>query len=222
MFFQIKILFVTMVFDDNNLLSLISRDNWKQALERIRSHPNEVYLPDYSDELPIHLIVLKKEVPISIVELLIKEYPQSLQKKTKICNHTPLHNCVIQNNVSTKNIIKLIIQNFTLGASLVDYLGHTPLHSHLIYCDIPSFETVKILVEACPNSVRMKDKFHLYPLHCAAHTGNWYISQYLIKLFPQALLEKSNLKNTPRDIAVTFHKPKLYKKILEEEKRRFL
>lgn len=210
-----------MVFDNNNLLSLISEENWKKVMERIHSHPNEVYVEDYSDELPIHCVVLKKEVPINVIELLIKVYPQSLQQKTKICNRTPLHNSVIQNHDSTKDIIKLIIQNFTLGASLVDYLGHTPLHSHLIYCDVPSLETVKILVEAYPDSVRTKDKFHLYPLHCAAYTGDWDISQYLIELYPQALLEKSNHQNTPRDLAVTFLKPELHEKLLEEEKKRF-
>merc|ERR1712150_188285 len=63
-------------------------------------------------------------------------------------------------------------------------------------------EMTRMLVDAHPDAVRIRDNGKWNPLHYAAYRGNWEISQYLIEMNPDALMEENMDNKTPRAITV--------------------
>lgn len=213
--------------DDIRLTTLIDEEKWPEVLDTISgSDLEEVQAYDSYGFYPIHLACLKKKVPIEVIESLIELHPQSVKQKTEVGGRLPLHcavtGCEFLDDSSTKiNIIKVLLSYYKDAVCVKDKNGRTPLHDYLRPFSSHSMEVTNMLVEANPDVVRMSTTFEYYPLHYAVLHGNWEISEYLIKLYPDALLKKEiTTGRTPRDIADYNGEQDLCEKLHEEEKQR--
>lgn len=199
----------------------IERKEWTEVLKRIDSHPSELRSWDNHGYLFIHRALYIEDVPVEVIEALIKAYPESLEQKSKITGILPLLCAVRHYSCPNSNIIKLLVQNYKNAVTATDEDGRTPLIYHLLVCQSPSLEIVNILVEAHSDVVLMRDSKKWYPLHYAAYRGNWEISQYLIQCYPDVLLEENNDNRTPRDITICNCRYAVSEKLREEEETRF-
>merc|ERR1712150_184881 len=78
-------------------------------------------------------------------------------------------------------------------------------------------EMTRMLVDAHPDAVRIRDNGKWNPLHYAAYRGNWEISQYLIEMNPDALMEENMDNKTPRAITVCNGRHQMAEKFREAE-----
>lgn len=205
------------------LTTYICQEKWKEALERITTHPNEVNtLDETGGYLPIHRACFHDTLPLSLVEALIEANPQSVQVQDLKCGRIPLHNAVFCVSSTNKPIVQALLQKYPEGTAVVDKRGYTPLHVHLRWASKPSLEIVKMLVHVHPEAVRLVSNDDWTPLHLAAYFASWDISQYLIECYPDALLLKNEQKMTPCELTEWNHRyPKCAGRFRAEEETRF-
>lgn len=203
--------------------SLFFNEKWKEALNRIDSHPDEVRNRDNEGYLPIHIVCLTRNstVPVTVIEKLIEAYPESVKETTEKASRIPLH-CIVRGTFSpTIDVVTVIIQKYKEGVSMKDHMECIPLHNYLLCCEKPSIDIVKLLVEAQPDTVSISDKDGWLPLHHAGACGALEISQYLIDLYPEALTKHDLAGCTPRNYAECSKHYDLYNKLREEEIKHF-
>jgi len=204
------------------LLTLIAKKRWAEVQERITSSPNETRSWE-NGYLPIHRACWHANaVPIEVIKALIESHPESLKQKTHLSGELPLHIAVRLLFSANSDVVKVLLQHFKEGASVRDYCGRTPLTSHLFSCPSPLLGVTKMLVEAQPETLRMSDRHKWYPLHFAAYRGDWEISEYLIGMYPDALLQEDDEKRTPRGLTVRYRKHQLRDRLHEEEEHLIL
>jgi len=204
-----------------NLSTIIEKEKWTKALERICSYPKEAQVSDEYGYLPIHRACECESVPIKVIESLIDAYPESVEHKSPKDGLVPLNFAVSCKSSTHYDIVKVLLRHYKEGASMRDRDGRAPLHSHLCESSSPSLDMVKLLVKACPDAVRVCDNYKWYPLHYAAKNGNLDIAQYLIDLYPDSLLMRTENGETPIDVASSFGQRQLCYKLREEEETRF-
>lgn len=205
------------------LVSLIRSEKWEEVLNRTASHPDEVLSFDNIGYLPIHWACGRKNVPVKVIEALIEVYPRSVEQKTKTLHQElPIH-VSVRHEYSSINpdVVEVLLRHYKEGAAVGNLHGLTPLGSYLPYAFCCGLEITKMLVEANPDAVRIPDICLWYPLHYAAKCGNWQILKYLIDLYPEALLKKSQHDETPRDLSKSYGHEQLCDKILQEEENHF-
>lgn len=203
-----------------DLWVLILKEKWSDFIERITSHPEEVQSWN-NGFLYIHRACDKPNIPVEVVEALIKVHPQSVKQPDKVCCRIPLHIAVGHASSTKTDVVSVLLHHYKEGVSMRNEQGHTPLIYHLCFNQCPSLVIVKMLVEAYPEAVSTRDdKFQWYPLHFAALCNNWDISKYLIEVYPEALLKKNKSGRTPRGVADTFGIVKISERFHAEEKKR--
>lgn len=199
------------------LPNLIHLKKWVDVLAKVCSNPEDLHSWDNGGFLPIHNVCFQDNVPMNVIEAFVDAYPESVKLKSQSCGLLPIH-CAVHHYSSTNPaIVKFLLRHYKEGASEIEVNGRTPLIYHLLVCQSPSLDTTKMLVDAHPDSVRICDKEKWNPLHYAAYRGNWEISQYLIEMYPDALLEENIDNRTPRGITVCNGRYQLADKFLEAE-----
>lgn len=199
------------------LPNLIHLKRWEEVLAKISSSPDELRSCDNGGFLPIHNACFQGNVPLNVIETLVEAYPQSIKQKSQTYGLLPLH-CAVHHYSSTNSeVVKFLLRNYKEGASAKEENGRTPLIYHLLVCQSPSLEMTKLLVHAHLDAVRICDSGKWNPLHYAAYRGNWEISQYLIDMYPDALLEENNENKTPRGITICNGRHQMAEKFREAE-----
>lgn len=190
---------------------------WEEVLSKIFSSPDELHLWDKGGFLPIHNACFEENVPLNVIEALIKAYPNSLNQKSQMNGLLPLH-CAVHHYTSTNSeIVKFLLKKYKEGAAEKEENGRTPLIYHLLVSQSPSLQMTRMLVDAQPDAVRIRDDRKWSPLHYAAYRGNWEISQYLIEINPDSLMEKNIDNKTPREITICNGRHQMAEKFREAE-----
>lgn len=199
------------------LPNLIHLKNWEEVLAKICSSPDELHLWDKGGFLPIHNACFEENVPLSVFKALIKAHPNSIKLKSKIDGLLPLHCAVHHYSSTNSDIVKFILKQYKEGVAEKEEKGRTPLIYHLLVCQSPSLEMTRMLVDAQPDVVRIRDNKKWSPLHYAAYRGNWEISQYLIEINPDSLMEENIENRTPRAITICNGRHQMAEKFREVE-----
>lgn len=199
------------------LQNVIHLKRWEEVEAKICSSPDELHLWDDGGFLPIHNICFQENVPLSIIESLLKSNPNSVKQRSQMNGLLPLH-CAVHHYSSTNSeIVKFLLSYYKEGAAEKEENGRTPLIYHLLVCQSPSLEMTRMLVDAHPDAVRIRDDKKWSPLHYAAYRGNWEISQYLIEKNPDSLMEENIDNKTPRAITVCNGRYQMAEKFREAE-----
>lgn len=204
------------------LTTYIIRKNWNAVLKRINSNSIEVTKCDKHGFLPIHHACRRDFIPVRIIEALIEVHPESVMAQSKETSGAvlPLHCAVNQANTFHSSLVNLLVKKYPEGVAVKNLYGRTPLHSYLRCSPNPSLEITKLLLDAYPNVIRIRDdKFHWYPLHCAATRNNWKIVQYLIDVYPDAIMKIDHKTRTPRNVAAQYYQQHIQEKLKQEEKK---
>jgi len=168
---------------------------------------------------PLHVAIQNKSINISIIQLLINAWPESLQLRCWDCweavpTDLPIH---VLCGSSTEDyddasmmgkILELIISEYPTLAQAPDRYGNLPLH---LAANSQSTEVCKALVESYPGSVRIATIGTPYsyagslPIHIAVDGGVDCIEtvQFLIEYSPESLHVHDSLGGTPLHLAIS-------------------
>lgn len=212
------------------LSTLIAKKTWSELHDHISSSPRDALIWT-NGYLPIHRACWSSAIPHTIIETFVKIYPCSLQQACHVNGDVPLqyavrcHYSSSEEIINHERIIKALLfydlqpdKDFQT-ACFKDKHGHTPLHSYICYHTEPSLNIIQMLLKAYPEAIKVKDNYDWLPLHFASRNNDWRVLDYILRLFPDGLLEKTKFNYTARDLASMFEKIENYKmlKIKEED-----
>jgi len=96
----------------SNLFSIIEKEKWTKALERIFSHPKDAQISDEYGYLPIHRACECESVPIKVIESLIDVYPKSIEHKSPKDGLLPLNFAVSCKSSTHYDIVKVLLRHY--------------------------------------------------------------------------------------------------------------
>lgn len=148
--------------------------------------------------LPIHLALIREDVPMEFLESLIFAYPESIEKRES-SNHRNCVHIAIKSRVPDR-IISRLLALYPLAVQDKDMFGRIPLHYAV--SNHRSLSLISDLIVLCPSSVAAQDKAGWSPLHVAVDTLNPIDVIMLLLLKSKSLITVTTHKGkTPLDIA---------------------
>ena len=115
------------------LVVAIASQNWEDTLKRLEKKPCEAHVWTLSDDVevdpPCHslplLMALRRKAPLHVIQALLKEYPESTQRR-EYYGMLPLH--VACQSGASLEIVQAIHQLYPQAAQTMDLSGMLPLH----------------------------------------------------------------------------------------------
>jgi len=181
--------------DHMDISSLINSHNWCHVLSRLEKKPNEVQ-QTHRRFIPLIHALRIPNVPLNIIQTLLKLYPESCKVKDEIYKLLPIQWAI---KFQSSKIINLLLNYYPEGVISKDDNGRTPLIYYLMINKSPSFEIIELMIKCNKKLLYMKDKQEMTPLHHTVNVLNWDIIQYILNLYPKALGEKDMAGLLPRN-----------------------
>lgn len=158
------------------LYNLLLERNWTEALELLEQDPTQArewhYGIDENSATTTELVLWKRlalhlacavAAPIGLVELLLKIYPQAIDKCDPHNGSTPLHlSCQFGASVQ---VVRALLQARTALTKAVDVRGRLALH-YAVLAAAP-YPTIELLVQHDPASALCPDQDGKTPLQYA-------------------------------------------------------
>ena len=169
------------------IIGLKRRSNPKDGIEVVKfllgCNPDAL---SSTGETPLHVICGNKYVTLSVVQLLIDAFPESLRHQDSN-GLMPLHKLCENNNLDEAiglEILKLLLERYPESVRHATRIGNLPIHPAAA---LQSPEFCRILIEAHPGSERMtNDNGHL-PFHAACQCNTVATAKYLHHLYPESI-----------------------------------
>jgi len=152
----------------SGISGLIAKKDWEGVLHLVEDDPSTagkwLYGIDEnrkSDEapvvwkrLPIHLACSRPGVPVGILEILAKAYPEGLSSPDQ-AGCLPLHILCSRGSECRLPSVKLLLDMFSEATMAVDLEGRLPLHAAIVSA-VP-YTVIEALVERDPTSATVGD-----------------------------------------------------------------
>jgi hypothetical protein len=159
--------------DKSKLVQLLETRQWSEAIDRVRSHPQEVTASTHPPS-PLAL-ACRSGAPYECVKAILDASPESLRHVLD-ARGAPLHEAIVCETASLDVIAALLRTDEALGPGstratlLQDVDGFTPLHllirrrfqMHMLQGDDTSgpslMEFLELLVSSCPEAIVVPDR----------------------------------------------------------------
>jgi len=166
-------------------------DFYPQAINTCLNGDDIIFIHYVESAYPLHLACYNEDCPNEVIDLLLRKIPD--HQLTQICRvhedwggycddngGTPLHYYLSRTNVDL-DIVKRLMANTDALLLADETTKCTPVHILLHNTSIGGmFDVLQYLVELNPTSLRKKDKYGEFPLHCVCR--NQRITVETIKL----------------------------------------
>ena len=140
---------------------------------------------------PFHAACHNKNASLGIIQQLMNAAPRTFQSAT-IGGHTPLHILCCNHDVDENtaiNIVKLLLEKCPESFHQADNKGNYPIH---YASSNKSPELCSIVLNAHPGSERIRNDSGAYPLYLACIENTLDTVEYLYKLYPDAINQRTN------------------------------
>jgi len=109
---------------------------------------------------PLHLLCKKKQLPLDILDIFVKVYPQATRIPDSYHQRLPIH--VACRSGASPDVIKKLLDEFAEGLFRADYEGNLPIH---LACSFGSMEAISLLLRPNSGHLDSTNKKHQTPLH---------------------------------------------------------
>ena len=168
------------------ILDLIRNEQWEKVKRRVSKAPEEagrlkvVNLDGQKTQAyAIHYLLRKKEVPVDVIESVVKAWKDALSMPDSVLNELPIHiACQHDAPIATLDVL---VHAYPEGLLIPDRDGNLPIH---YACSLEDPEAARYLMNACPASARKTNCKGQTPLHlaCARYDISIDLVQELIQL----------------------------------------
>lgn len=136
-----------------------------------------------SNVLPIHEACANESVPLTVVQALVKAYPESVRVTESAYQRLPLH--IVCRKTANAQVVQYLLSENADASLEPDALGRLPLHYAL--SNGANDNVVNLLLEYGPSAARGVDRKGWTPLHVACSMGaSTHLTNKILELYPEA------------------------------------
>lgn len=199
------------------LTNLVYSQTWQRLETILFENPKQAQIWLNGAFLLIHYACQNPFIPLTILDVLLKIYPESIKIPDKMFHRLPLH--YVTNTINIECLIKILMVDPD-GTLMKDIYGDTPLHHYITSSKKPCIMKVRKILQVHPEVIKLCDEYTGCLLHRAVKNGNVEVVLYLISVYSEALHINSEVGLYPKDIAKLCHNDYLHRLLVQEENKR--
>jgi len=150
-----------------------------------------------SGMLPIHLACTNRCVSVSMVEELLKVYPEGARVQSRT-GDLPLHYAAKCGNAA--ELVALLLNVHPTATASANKEGNLPLHEICSRSHVDN-NIVRLIMASNPRAIRVKNFKGQLPLHCACFWRNpTYVIAAMLHSYPESINVKDSNEQLPQDL----------------------
>ena len=188
-------------------------EEWPNAIDIIQMDPSmarkRIIAHEFmgssrtSEVLPIHLALSEADVPIELIQALVRAHPDSVRKTETGYERNCIH--IALKSFASDAVVSYLIQLYPEACQMQDSLGRLPLHYSI--SNVHSLPLIQEVIHVYPEAVKAWDNKGWTPLMVACQTySSPDLIRILLSIAPETILMTTKKGSTALGIAAAFEK----------------
>jgi hypothetical protein len=197
----------------NELHSLLSKNEWQKAFDRVSKHPTEASKLGICDTMivednllsngPIRAYPLHYAcalcAPGYLISAIQEAYPKALKLTDSIHRRLPIHYAILSRGCPST--VLMLLEKYPISSTISDTYGRIPLH-YALFCKMP-IPVIEKIVSVFPMGVKVKDNKGWTPLHMSGAVSiPLPLVRTLVFVCPEVLEVMDDHMLCPRDFFI--------------------